>query len=58
MEDYLGKANLVGNPILQSGDTVYLSRKPEGASKYLRLAGVVLGLATTILVVANYSNNN
>jgi protein involved in polysaccharide export with SLBB domain len=56
MEDYLGKATYAGNPGLQPGDTIYLSRKKEGASKYLRLAGALLGLTATILVFTNYNH--
>jgi polysaccharide export outer membrane protein len=50
MKDYLRKASLAGNPELQSGDTIYLSRKASSAG-IVRVAGalgVLLGLATSI----------
>jgi polysaccharide export outer membrane protein len=52
MRDYVGKASLVGNPELQAGDTVYLTRKaPVLDSGFLRVAGAVMGLAVSIVIL-------
>ncbi len=52
LRDYLGKASLVGNPDLQSGDTIYLKRKDPSVGIW-RIAGIALGLVTSITIVAH-----
>lgn len=51
LSDYLEKANVVGNPELQSGDTIYLTRK-VGLGIW-RIGGVLLGVLTSIAVLKN-----
>jgi protein involved in polysaccharide export with SLBB domain len=53
MKDYLGKASSPDNPRLQAGDTIYLGRRTEGGSRYLRLAGALVGLAATVAVLTH-----
>lgn len=52
MKNYLGKASLVGNPQLQSGDTIYLPRKEDSIGVF-RIAGIAIGLATSIVILTN-----
>ncbi len=52
MSDYLGDASLAGNPLLQAGDTVYLPRR-SGGRDYLRVMGVLLGIATSIAILTH-----
>lgn len=54
MKDYLGKAAVVGNPELQAGDTVFLPRR-NPSRDYIRLVGVVIGLAASIVVLTNHN---
>jgi protein involved in polysaccharide export with SLBB domain len=52
LQDYVAKASTVGNPQLYPGDTIYLPRK-RGSTDYLRVVGVLLGVATSIAVLTN-----
>jgi len=54
-KNYFEKADAVGNPTLQPGDTVFLQRmKPgRGFLGYMAILGTVLGLATTITYLSN-----
>ena len=54
-KNFFGKADPVGNPPLQPGDTIYLHRsKPSGGVfTYLGLLGTVLALATSITYLSN-----
>lgn len=52
LRDYVGKASLLGNPELQSGDTIYLKRKDPTVGIW-RIAGIALGLATSITIVVH-----
>ena len=54
-KQYFGKAEAVGNPPLQAGDTIYLHRTKEGFGlfKALGLLGTVLALATSITYLSN-----
>lgn len=53
MKDYLGNASVVGNPQLLPGDTIYLPSGRGGSNDYLRIAGVVLGFVTTVVLLTN-----
>lgn len=55
LDDYLGKAAVVGNPGLQSGDTVYLRRKTPELG-FLRVLGIALGIATSVAILTNNTN--
>jgi len=51
LKDYMANASLMGNPELQSGDTIYLTRKtPLGI---WRIGGIALGVLTSIAVLTN-----
>jgi len=52
LRNYLQKASLVGNPELQSGDTIYLTRKDSTLGIW-RIAGLAVGLTTSIAIVKN-----
>lgn len=52
MRHYLDRARLPGNPVLQSGDLVYVSHK-EASPNYLRIMGVVIGFAASVAILAN-----
>lgn len=55
MRDYLGSASLVGNPELQPGDTIYITRKKSNTN-YFQVLGLVLGFATSIAVLTHYNH--
>ena len=52
MKDYLSMASLPGNPQLQAGDTVYLTRK-DSQIGFFRIAGYVLGVTASIVLLTN-----
>lgn len=56
MRDYLSSASLVGNPQLQPGDTIYITRKRSNTD-YFRVVGLMLGFATSIAILTNNSNH-
>jgi hypothetical protein len=55
MNDYFNGASATGNPTLQAGDTIHLSHQPHpiGVFGALALLGTIVGLTTSVLVLAN-----
>jgi len=58
VEDYLTKAEGIGNPMLQSGDTVYIPHKERGFNPLvvLTVLGTVLGLTASIVALTSHNH--
>jgi len=56
VEDYLTKADAIGNPALQAGDTVYLPHKEKGWNPLVVLTvfGTILGLTASIVALTHH----
>jgi len=58
VEEYLTKAAPIGNPGLQSGDTVYLPHREKAWNPLavLTVAGTILGLTAAVITITHHNH--